>query len=94
MNQKGVTKRALIAIKKACEKEFESINLTKVEALVKPKKSLGRIEASGRTLRRLFNGEHVRVSTIRSLITQLGLTQSIYNGKIDIKQEEEHGQTL
>jgi len=94
MNQKGVTNRALIAIKKACEKEFESLNLTNIEAFVKPKDSLGRIKCSGRTLRRLFNNEHVRVATIRSLITGLGLTQSIHNGKIDIKNEEEHGQTL
>jgi ABC-type methionine transport system ATPase subunit len=89
MRQKGVTRNALSIIKNECEKEFEQLNLTINQAFVKTANSLGRITASGRTLRKIFNSEHVRESTIRTLIKELGLKQSILNGKIDIKNEEE-----
>ena len=89
MKQKGVTGRAISILKKECEKEFEFLNLTKKQAFVMPALSLGKISASGRTIRKVFNGVHVQESTIRKLIEVFGFEQSIYNGKIDIKNETE-----
>ena len=56
---------------------------------VKKAKELGKISASGRTIRKIFNNEHVRESTIKKLIKELGMTKCMRDGKIDIENEQE-----
>ena len=94
MKQKGVTPWAMAVIKTGCKKQFDDLNLTPNEAFIKPKKSLGMITVSGRTLRKIFQNEHVHVNTISKLIEELGKKKCITNGKIDIKDEEQENNNI
>ena len=87
--QKGVTAEAIKAIKKSCKEQFDDLNISDTEAFVKPKGSLGDITFSGRTIRKIFNGEYIRPATVRKLMDELKLDRCITNGKIDIVDDGE-----
>lgn len=51
-----------------------------------PKGAIEKIPFSGRTLRKIIKGQHVRKSTIIKLLESLKIEWCIVNNKIDIKE--------
>ena len=66
--QKGVTKEAIKTLKTECLKVLDNLELQPKYAFLKKKDELKPIEVSGRTLRKLFKGEHIHTNTILSII--------------------------
>lgn len=87
MKQKRVTKNAMFIIKMGVTTIMSDQLLMPEEAFVKKKGEIKNISVSGRTLRRVFDGEHVGLSTIKSLIKSIGKKHILVNGKIDIEDE-------
>lgn len=87
MNQKGVTRKALAIIKKEYQNILDDQKITPKKAFAMRANTIKGIAISGRTLRKIFTGEHVHVNTIESIIESLGKELVLNNGKIDIEDE-------
>lgn len=87
MKQKRVTRSAMFIIKVGCLNILDKQLLTSERAFVKKKGEIKNISVSGRTLRRIFDGEHVGLTTIETLIKEIGREHILVNGQIDIKDE-------
>ena len=85
--QQGVSKVTLNTLKTECLKVLDNLELQPKYAFLKKKDELKPIEVSGRTLRKLFKGEHIHTNTILSIMETFKLNHTINNGLIDIKNE-------
>lgn len=88
MKQKGATKEAIDFIKKECLGIFDTMVLTQGQAFNLDKGKINRITISGRTLRKIFENEHIHTNTIKATIKELGGKVCMINGKIDIENEK------
>ena len=93
MKQKGVKKEALELIKAEYQTILDSQGLTPTMAFVKKANEIESIAISGRTLYKIFKGQHVHVNTISTILLSLGKVIAIEDGMVNIAKEIEHEQT-
>lgn len=91
MKQQGVNKSDMSFLIKGIKAILDSENITPKAAFNKKIGGIKGISVSGRTLRRMFDGEHLHVNTIRKIIKD-DLKQKTFleNGILNIDHERDN----
>jgi predicted transcriptional regulator len=85
--QQHVSKEAIKFIRSQCQTRLDNQKLTNTQAYRKKKGELIGIPISGRTLYKIFKGEHIKVNTIKDLIKHFGKDWDLENGNIVINEK-------
>ena len=92
--QKGVTQEALSFVKREYQLILDNQNLSPVKAFRKKANEIQDISISGKTLKKVFEGIHVHVDTIKGIIEGLGEETIFVNGQISINEKDVHSKRV